>query len=85
MQAFICHSAMPHLLPPCACVAEQVLQQLWQAQPDAAAQQPMPYTQNVLALLADDPYFRLSMSEVGSKRRYWVQLRVDRIKELLCF
>jgi len=62
-----------------------VLQQLWQAQPDAAAQQPMPYTKNLLALLAGDPYLCLRVSEVGPRRRHWVQLRVDKIRELLNF
>jgi hypothetical protein len=57
-----------------------VLQRLWAAQPDEAAQAPMPYARTLRELLCKEPYYDLRRDASGTT---WVRLRVEHIKELL--
>jgi hypothetical protein len=61
-----------------------VLSVLWKAQPDAAAQEPFPYTgtQQLRQLLCADPFFDIRREAGGQA---WVKLRLSKIKEVLNF
>jgi hypothetical protein len=85
----LAHAHMPslqHRAARCCCpvatpaCAAEVLQRLWAAQPDEAAQAPMPYARTLRELLCKEPYYDLRRDASGTT---WVRLRVEHIKELL--
>lgn len=72
----------PRRVCPFLCAA-QVLQLLWKAQPDASANEPMPYTGKLGMLLGGDAYLQLCDGPDG--RVLGVKLKVQEIKKLLNF